>query len=159
MHMLETIKHISRGITHEALGFFMALAVLAPWSVISYTAGTANFVLIEAREGVVSYAYAESYSSVTTSATSNGVTVVKTSSSSGTTSSSASVTTVMNGADGEGGEDGARGQDGEDGRDGISAEDGISFNTTADTNEKRLALMKTLIEKLTALLALLRGTN
>lgn len=147
------IQHISG----EGFTFFIAFLMLAPWTVINITIDTAHIAM---REAHLPYVYASSYSSVTTSATANGTTVVMSSSDNDPTSSSVSVSHVQNGVDGA---DGVRGTDGADGAHGSDGRDGVMVSTSApgikENDETRIQILRILIEKLEQLLILLRGNN
>lgn len=93
---LKNFEHRMRRLADETLVFMLAFVILMPWAVVSYTAST----FADIREnGVTSLAYAESYSSVTSSVTSNGTTIVKSASSTGTSSASVSINNTLNNSD------------------------------------------------------------
>jgi hypothetical protein len=157
-----TAKRQVQRIGGEGFTFFMAFLMLAPWTVINLTIDTAEVAMREARSGFTTHVYASSYSSVTTSVTANGTTVVTSSSDSSPTSAAVSVSQVMNGvdgADGVRGTDGADGMHGIDGKDGGSINDGVLSVSTKENDEARIQILRMLIEKLEQLLALLKGNN
>jgi len=154
-----TIRRSLRFTFDEACSFMLAFVVIAPWTAIEYTKITAFVVLDTVEEHTATPAYAASYSEVTSTVTSNGVTVSRSASDFGATSSSVSITnSVQNGKNGADGEDGTNGMDGQDGMNGQDGAKGVelSHETITTLDIGRLEQLKLLLQQLVELLMKVR---